>query len=564
MVQRANGLHGTLAEGLRADHQSAAVTLDGTGKNLRGRSAHAVNQNHQRAIVNDGRVFVVQYLDIVVGVADLYRRALINKQAHQIVGLVQGTATVVTQIHHDAIHAVAFEFVDQPAHIPGGALVVGIAGLHGLEVGIEGGDGNHADAVILAFAFKFDDFTAGALLLQFYLVPTDVDGAGHAFISRIGRDHFEGNCGVAGATDQVDHFVQAPTDHIHRLFVFLRHGDDAIGRLELALFGRRPAGHQADNLGVLVVRLEHRADPFQRKAHVDIEVFRGARREVSRVGVPHTGKRVHVSLEGVLTAGLIGAFELAFVPAAQVVLYGVIVCTVQALRQNRVLDAFDPELIQGCFVGLPGRFRTIYTDLVVGLEVELVNALVDNPEGKLQAFGDALLDQIVNIKARLELAGLEGRSKSATQRTQRINILLSEVNTLAVEVVQVGIKDITRELIADAQVAEMGELQLTGDEDVGSGLVNRRRYRLKAARVLKLCLQAGQSGHQKGQAKRGAQAGFLPRSHAGASVSVDVRNAHRCIPGDTGCLGLWYNTKLPKTGEFIVGNRYTCCHRAWV
>ena len=50
MVERLDGLHGALAEGLAANDQRAVVVLHGTGENLRGRSREAVDQQRQRPL----------------------------------------------------------------------------------------------------------------------------------------------------------------------------------------------------------------------------------------------------------------------------------------------------------------------------------------------------------------------------------------------------------------------------------------------------------------------------------------------------------------------------------
>src|SRR5690554_261739 len=193
VVQGPNRLYRTLAEGLWAYNQVSTVILDGGGKDFRSRGTHAGNQQHQRAVVNHGGVFVVLNLHVFIGVANLNCRALIDEQADQVVGFVQGAATVVAPVHHHAIDTVFLQFADQPANVPGGAFVIGITCLHGLEIGIEGGNGDHANAIVLALTFQFDHFLAGALFFQLDFVPADTDRPGNAFVRGVGRNHFQGD-----------------------------------------------------------------------------------------------------------------------------------------------------------------------------------------------------------------------------------------------------------------------------------------------------------------------------------------------------------------------------------
>ena len=229
-------LNRAFAEGLGANHKAPAIILDGTGKNLRGGGTHSVDQHHQRPVIGNGWVLVVEYLYVVVGVANLYRGAFLDEQADQVVGFMKCAAAVIAEVHHHAIDAICLQLVDQFANIPGGALVVGIAILHRLEVGVEGGNVNDADAVSGIAAFELDDFLAGALFLQLHFVPLNGDGFSDGFIRGIGGNDFQGHRGFAGAANQIHNLVEAPADDVDGLFLvvlFDRH--DTVCRLKLAL-----------------------------------------------------------------------------------------------------------------------------------------------------------------------------------------------------------------------------------------------------------------------------------------------------------------------------------------
>src|SRR5690554_4094196 len=103
MVKGAYCLHGPLTEGLRTDHQAAAVVLNGPGKNLRSGSAHPVHQHHHGAIPGDAGILISQHLNPVVRTADLNRGSTVDKQSYQVVGLVKGTATVIAQVDNQTV-----------------------------------------------------------------------------------------------------------------------------------------------------------------------------------------------------------------------------------------------------------------------------------------------------------------------------------------------------------------------------------------------------------------------------------------------------------------------------
>ncbi len=65
-------------------------------------------------------------------------------------------------------------------------------------------------------------------------------------------------------TDQLDHFVQAPADHVDHLFVGLGHADDLVRRSNLLGLVCRACRHQAHDLHLVIVALQDGTDAFQR------------------------------------------------------------------------------------------------------------------------------------------------------------------------------------------------------------------------------------------------------------------------------------------------------------
>lgn len=118
--------------------------------------------------------------------------------------------------------------------------------------------------------------------------------------------------------------------------------------------------------------------------------------------VPHACEGVHVSLESVFAASLVGALQLAFIAPVQSFLDGFVIGIVEALGQDRILDSFNPQVVQGFPVGGPVGVGPVQQDAFVGTEVELVDAVVDQVESELKALYDPLLNQVVDIKTRLQ------------------------------------------------------------------------------------------------------------------------------------------------------------------
>ncbi|MNY43448.1 hypothetical protein D3C86_1784080 [compost metagenome] len=133
------------------------VILHGAGKNLRGGRRQTVDQQHQRAFVEGARVFVFQHVDPAIGIADQHGRALVDEQAGQLGGFLQGTATVVAQVDDDAVDFFLLQFGQQFLDVAGGALVVRITGTECLEVQVEGRNFDDAELVVLAILLEVED-----------------------------------------------------------------------------------------------------------------------------------------------------------------------------------------------------------------------------------------------------------------------------------------------------------------------------------------------------------------------------------------------------------------------
>src|SRR5690606_37144216 len=408
MVERLNGLHRALAEGLAAEDQRTVIVLHGSGEDLRGRGGQAVDQHGQRARVVDALVLVGQHVDTAIGVAYQHGGSLFDEQAGQLGGFLQGAAAVVAQVDDHAVDLLLLQLVEQTFDVTGGALVVRVAGAEGLEVEVEGRQFDHAELVVTTFVLELQHLLLGGLLFQLDRFAGDGDHLAGLVTGRIaGRDHFQAYSGAFRTTDQLDHFVQAPADHIDHFIVALGDADDLVGWCDLLALLGRAGRHQTYHLDVLVVALQNGTDAFERQTHVDVEVFRVVRRQIGGVRIVGGGEGIDVGLEHVLTTGLLEARQLVLVALGQQLLdvLGFLAGDLQA--QHFVLDALAPEVVElGAILG-PWGFLAVYLEVFVDAEVDLVDAFAQLSQCKVQALFQAGQMAAIDGEARLEVAAFQ-------------------------------------------------------------------------------------------------------------------------------------------------------------
>src|SRR5690606_11689436 len=93
----------------------------------------------------------------------------------------------------------------------------------------------------------------------------------------------------------------SPTDDIDNLSVLtLAHADNAVVGVDQLALVSRSTGNALNHSGVIVVRLQSRANPFPRQAHALLEAVSGRRREVIRVRVVRFSNCIHIHTEDVL------------------------------------------------------------------------------------------------------------------------------------------------------------------------------------------------------------------------------------------------------------------------
>src|SRR5690606_6334223 len=89
----------------------------------------------------------------------------------------------------------------------------------------------------------------GRLFFELHGVAGDGDPLAGLVVGGVaGRDDLQANHRALGAANQLDHFVQAPADHIDHLVILLADRDDLVRRRDLLLFSAGPAGTRRTTL----------------------------------------------------------------------------------------------------------------------------------------------------------------------------------------------------------------------------------------------------------------------------------------------------------------------------
>ena len=313
-------MHRALAEGLPPQDQAPLVILDGAGEDFRGGGRKAIHQHGEGPFPGHLPVFIIKEIDPAAGAANLHRGARFNEEPREGVGFLKGAAAIIAKVDDNAVHRFAGRCVlglrclrvfaaqrfNQALHVPGGALVFRISLLKRFEVDVEGGDVDHPDAVGVLAPGYLDDFALSRLLFELYGLPHQAQDPGRGPSFAIRRKHFKAHRGARGASNEVHDVIKAPAHHVHKFPVFpLGHGADAIGRLNLLALLRRPRGDQACDGGVFVLDPQYGANALEGQAHLNVEVLRGARRKVLRVGVVACRQSVHEQLKGIFSGGLL-------------------------------------------------------------------------------------------------------------------------------------------------------------------------------------------------------------------------------------------------------------------
>jgi hypothetical protein len=230
--EREDGLDQALAEGGFAQHPGAVVVLQRTRNDFRGRSRPAVHQHHDGVIA--AAVAMIGGIDLLRGGTATLRYhhlTLAQKVVGYIDGLVQQTARVFAQIHHQALDAVLAQVLEGVVHLPHGI----VAEAQNLEISdsrFEPEGGLHAGA---------DDILADHF---------ERDRLGHAF-----APHRDLDRAAAVPLQQIDYFGGGEP-----VGGFAVHRNDGVAGANAGAIGRR-SGKGRVHHGLVVARGHLHADP---------------------------------------------------------------------------------------------------------------------------------------------------------------------------------------------------------------------------------------------------------------------------------------------------------------
>ena len=292
------------------DNDTASIVLNGGRKNLGCRCAEAIHEDGKRAVVGNPRhrVRIVQTTYTAAGISQLHHGPVIDKQAGQSGCFGQVAAAIAAQVHDQAIDALFLKFADKTFHILGRAGVVLVAIRQGAIVAIKRGHFDDANAPLTTVSRNRNNVTLGGLLLEFHLATRQGDNFFATARNSITLDDLQPDDGIAGSADQVHHIVETPAydiDHF-AVFAFGNTGYQVV-RFELAIDGCRAARYDADDLYVVIVRLQRCTDTEIGQAHLN-PVFLGiSRRQVAGVGVERVCECVHEALKNVVAVDLVHA-----------------------------------------------------------------------------------------------------------------------------------------------------------------------------------------------------------------------------------------------------------------
>ena len=188
--------------------------------------------------------------------------------------------------------------------------------LRAFKVHVERGQFDDADAAGDAVFTHFFDGGLRRLFFEFDFVALQFDFV-YAF-GAVGGVNHETHQRAFFAADEVNHFVQPPAGNVHKLAVVaLGNGDDFVFDVQLAAFVGGATGDEFADADLFVFEREDGADAFQRKTHVDVEIFVAARREVVAMRVKAAAEDVHIDVEDVVHADLVQTAQRPGVAAAQ-------------------------------------------------------------------------------------------------------------------------------------------------------------------------------------------------------------------------------------------------------
>ena len=243
---------------------------------------------------------------------------------------------------------------------------------------------------------------------------------------------------------------------------------------------RGAARDEALDFGVAVFAAQHRADPDQRQAHVDAEVFQVGRAQVFRVRIVGLRQRVEVKFDLLFVIFLVDVAQHAVVAALDQFRPGLDRMIGQLLLQELVLDPLAPKIIGLGFVLRPGRFLPAEEDGFVGLEI---NRLLDQFLDLLDPIFHPFLENGENLVRRLEVPEQDVVVESGgVFRGESVDILLGEKEMAEIEDLEVAGEQFARNLVVQRMMRVVALLEEASDREADLLGIRLCQNRLHAER----------------------------------------------------------------------------------
>ena len=229
-----------------ADDHCTLVVLQRARHDLRRRRRDARCQDHERAVINDFFVFVLEELDLGEDVLDRDHATLSNEEAGDVPGTLELSAAVAGKVEKQAVGLVL-------PHLPQEVLDVA-AGLSLARIGIAVERREVEDRELSRLPADFDllELERGCRVFDRDFVPLDRDFETLRGFALPENRQVDG--GSAFTTNHRDDVAERHVDDVDRFLPFLRHGDDLVaGNQGLGLV-RRAAGDDPLDDGVALLR----------------------------------------------------------------------------------------------------------------------------------------------------------------------------------------------------------------------------------------------------------------------------------------------------------------------
>ena len=469
------GLHGALAEGAAANDQTEIVVLDRAREDLGSGGRTAVHHHRQRAVPHGGAVLVAEHARSPAQALDLDHGPGAHEQAGQFHRFLERAAAVAAHVDDQSVHALALEFLDEPGHVAGRALVARIALFHGLEVRVEGGNDDDADAVLATVPGHLEHRLACRLLHQADRLADDLHHP-RLLLLGDGRNDLESYQRTLGAADHLHDFVRAHADDVDERTLVLRDPDDAILGLQAATLVGRTAFDQVANDGVFVFRAQMRPDALQGQRHVDSEVLGILGREILGMFVVGRREGVDEALEYVLAAGLANGPGTVVDPFRQGFVDVLGRISGELGREHAVLHVQPPKILERGPRLRPRRLRAV-DDGLVDREVELLDALLDQVGLELDAFQGALPEGVVDGERGFEVALPQSVVEIVAIPFESGDVGGEKVQPSRVEETQVVVEGLAGNLVVERLANEVPLAQAIHDVDAGLAM-GRQRFEI--------------------------------------------------------------------------------------